>query len=246
LFEIRQGVGGEEAALWVRQLARMFTRYADRRHWACKVLSTSEAKAGGLKECILAISGAGASVLLDETGTHRIQRVSPTDSRGRVHTSAATVAVLAEPKKEDFVLDLNEVEIQTFHASGHGGQNINKLETAVRVRHRPSGLVVSMQDERYQARNRSKALRILAARLAARARLAAQTEERDLRRAQLGSGDRSVKMRTYDFPEGMVVDHRRGVRSNRLTDILDGDLDLLRPQGWKSLAPPPDVDCLPI
>jgi peptide chain release factor 1 len=230
IVEVRQGVGGDEAALWAAQVARLLRRYAERRGFAVEDLYRSESKGGGIKEEVFSVAGAGALALLDETGVHRVQRVSPTDSRGRVHTSAATVAVLEEAGT-DAPLDITEVAVTTFHASGNGGQNVNKVETAVRAIHRPTGITVSMQDERTQGRNREKALRVLAARVTARLKAARESVETETRRTQLGSGDRSQKRRTYDFPEGIVVDHLRGVKTSRLAAVLDGDLDLLRPPG---------------
>lgn len=228
IIEIRSGVGGEEAALWVRQIARMFIRYADRRHWSVEEISSNPSKGGGLKECILSIIGPGAAILLEETGIHRIQRVSPTDSRNRVHTSAASVAVLREPNRSEFVLNLDEVEIQFYRATGNGGQNINKRETAVRAHHLPTGIVVNIQDERQQEQNKAKALQILSARVAAELEEGKKREEVATRRGQLGSGDRSQKRRTYDFPENLVVDHLRKTRTPLLSEVLNGNLDLLR------------------
>lgn len=229
LVEVRKGVGGDEAALWAGSVARMLERFALRHGLEVEEVSLNANRGGGIKERILSVHGPGARSLLEpEAGVHRVQRVSPTDSKGRVHTSAATVAVLLEPEEAE-ALDLAEVELQYFCASGNGGQNVNKVETAVRARHLPTGMTVSIQDERSQGQNRERALQVLSARVAERRRQEIAAAETVTRRAQLGSGDRSQKMRTYDFPEGLAIDHKSGLKSKRLQEVLDGQLELLRP-----------------
>jgi peptide chain release factor 1 len=226
LVEVRPGVGGTEAAHWAAELAELLCRYCERLGILVEQLERNEASGGGIKSQLFAVRGKQAGRLLAESGVHRVQRVSAFDRKGRIHTSAATVAVLPEPDTTEFNLDENELKWQIFRSSGKGGQNVNKLETAVRLTHLPTGLTVSMQDERKQGQNRAKALRLMTARLAERkARQLAEVRAAD-RRGQVGSADRSQRRRTYDFPERIAVDHRSSKRAP-LDRVLAGELDLL-------------------
>ena len=228
IVEIRAGVGGEEAALFAHSLHRMYTMYAESRHWKVEMASLSETELGGVKEIAFTVEGAGAwSRLKFESGVHRVQRVPETESGGRVHTSTATVAVLPERETVEVELDPADIEMQVFRSSGAGGQHVNKTSSAVRLIHKPTGTVVECQQERSQFQNRDKAMRILASKLyeAEQERISSQYEER--RRSQVGSGMRNERIRTYNFPQGRVTDHRIGLTLYKLDNVMDGGLDEL-------------------
>jgi peptide chain release factor 1 len=226
IVEIRAGAGGDEAGLFAAELFRMYARYAERHRWKAEVLSSSATGIGGFKEIIFGIAGRGAySRLKYESGVHRVQRVPVTESSGRIHTSTATVAVLPEAEDVDVQIRPDELEIETYRAGGAGGQNVNKVETAVRIKHLPTGLIVSCQDERSQFQNREKAMRILRAHLLERAERAQAEAIARQRRQQVGTAERSEKIRTYNWPQNRVTDHRIGLSLHRLETILDGDLD---------------------
>ncbi len=228
VMEIRAGTGGEEAALFARDLCRMYLRYCERKGWKAEVVYESPSALGGYKEVILHISGKDSWKLLRyEIGVHRVQRIPVTESSGRIHTSAATVAVLPEAEERDVEIRDEDLEIETFRSSGPGGQHMQKNETAVRIRHKPTGFVVECQDERSQHQNKMKALRILKTRLLEMKRREQEAEIQKQRREQIKSGDRSDKDRTYNFVQNRVTDHRYNVTLYKLKDILDGDLDEL-------------------
>jgi peptide chain release factor 1 len=226
VLEIRAGTGGEEAALFAGNLLQMYTRYAERRRWKTEVLSSNPSELGGFKEVVLEVRGKGAySRLKHESGVHRVQRIPVTESGGRIHTSAATVAVLPEAEEVDVHIDPGDLEIDVFRSSGPGGQSVNTTDSAVRITHRPSGIVVAVQEERSQRQNKEKAMRYLRARLLTLAQDEQHREEAANRRAQVGTGDRSERIRTYNFPQNRVTDHRVGVSVHDLPAVLDGDLD---------------------
>lgn len=226
IVEIRPGAGGEEAALFARDLFRMYTRYAERKGWNLEVAEIHETDLGGIREVVFFVKGKNAyGILKYESGVHRVQRVPVTESGGRIHTSTATVAVLPEIEEKDIEIRPEDLKIETFRASGHGGQYVNKTESAVRITHLPTGIVVSCQNERSQYQNKQTALRILRARLY---QLQKEQKEREIsqkRKSQIGTGERSEKIRTYNFPQNRVTDHRINYTSYRLQEILDGDLD---------------------
>ncbi len=228
VMEVRGGVGGEEGALFAASLLRMYTMYAQSKGWKCDVVSCNETELGGIKECSMLIEGQGVySRLKFESGVHRVQRVPETESGGRIHTSAATVAVLPEAEDVEFTIDPKELQIDTYRASGAGGQHVNKTESAIRITHLPTGTVVECQDERSQYKNKEKAMRVLRTRLreADEARRAAAAAAE--RKSQVGSGDRSERIRTYNFPQGRVTDHRIGLTLYQIESILNGNLDEL-------------------
>jgi peptide chain release factor 1 len=226
IVEIRAGTGGDEAALFAGDLYRMLTKYAERRGFKAEPLSLSASPAGGFKEVTFAVKGEGAySVFKYEAGVHRVQRVPQTESQGRIHTSTATVAVLPEAEEVEVEIDPNELQVDVYRSSGPGGQSVNTTDSAVRITHKPTGLVVSMQDEKSQLQNREKAMRVLRARLYEMALRSQQEELAADRRAQVGTGERSEKVRTYNFPQGRVTDHRIKLTTHRLDEVLEGDLD---------------------
>jgi peptide chain release factor 1 len=226
VLEVRAGTGGEEASLFAATLFRMYTRYAERQGWRVEVLSSSPTGLGGFKEVIGLVQGPGAfSRLKFEGGVHRVQRVPVTEAQGRIHTSAVTVAVLPEAEDVEVALEDRDLRIDVFRSSGPGGQSVNTTDSAVRVTHLPTGLVVTCQDEKSQHKNKAKALKILRARLLERAQREQQSEIAASRRAMVGSGDRSEKIRTYNFPQSRVTDHRIGLTLHALERVLDGDLD---------------------
>lgn len=229
ILEIRAGTGGEEAALFVADCVRMYQNWANRKGWKCELLSCSSSDQGGYKECIMGVSGNQVFRFLQyEAGTHRVQRVPKTEAQGRIHTSAVTVAVLLEPDEtEKVVLDERELRIETYRASGAGGQHVNVTDSAVRIVHLPTGTVVTCQEERSQHKNKEKAMRLLSARIAEEQRRKAQEEMAQLRSSQVGSGDRSERIRTYNFPQNRVTDHRVHITLHSLDRVLEGDLDAL-------------------
>jgi len=226
VFEIRAGTGGEEAALFVADLARMYRLYAEKKNWKVEVLSSSPTEMGGYKEIIFLISGKDAyGKLKFERGVHRVQRVPVTESGGRIHTSAVSVAVLPEAEEVDVEIDPKDLRIDVFRASGPGGQHVNTTDSAVRITHIPTGIVVSCQDEKSQHKNKAKAMKVLRARLLEKARREQEEKIAEARRSMIGSGDRSAKIRTYNFPQGRVTDHRIGLTVYNLNEVLDGELD---------------------
>jgi peptide chain release factor 1 len=225
ILEIRAGTGGDEAALFASDLFRIYTRYSERKNWSFKVLDSSETGIGGFKEVILSIKGPGAFGMLKyESGVHRVQRVPKTETSGRVHTSAATIAVLPEAKDVDVSINESDLKIDTYRASGAGGQHVNKTESAIRITHLPTGLVVTCQDESSQHKNRAAALKVLKSRMLAAEEEKVASKRAAQRKSLVSTGDRSAKIRTYNFPQGRVTDHRINFTSYRLNEILDGDI----------------------
>jgi len=226
IFEIRAGTGGQEASLFAADLYRMYTKYTDQKGWTLETISSHESETGGFKEVIFSISGKGAAKRLKwESGGHRVQRVPATETQGRIHTSAATVAVLFEPKEVDVEIDPKDLKIDVFRSSGPGGQSVNTTDSAIRITHLPTGMVVICQDERSQLKNKYKAMRVLRARLAEKMRQEQFEKESLDRKLKVGSGDRSEKIRTYNYPDRRITDHRIGFTTHKLNFVMDGDLD---------------------
>ena len=226
IVEIRAGTGGDEAGLFAADLYRMYNRYAQRQNWKTEVIDLNETGIGAFKEIVFQVKGKAAySRFKHESGVHRVQRVPVTESSGRIHTSAATVAVLPEAEEVDIEVSQEDLQIDVFHASGHGGQNVQKVATAIRITHKPTGIVAVCQDERSQLKNKEKAMAVLRARLLAQETERQERERSDARRSQVGSGDRSERVRTYNFPQSRITDHRIGLTVHSLAQALDGDID---------------------
>jgi peptide chain release factor 1 len=228
VVEIRAGTGGDEAGLFASDLMRMYRLYAERQGWSMELMNVSEGIPGSIKEAIFTVKGRGAyGRLRYESGVHRVQRVPATESQGRIHTSAATVAVLPEAEEVDLQIDPNDLRIDVYRSSGPGGQSVNTTDSAVRITHIPSGLVVAIQDEKSQHKNKAKALKVLRSRLLDHMIAESEAKRARERKLQVGTGDRSAKIRTYNFPQSRVTDHRIGLTLYRLSEVLDGDLDEL-------------------
>jgi peptide chain release factor 1 len=249
ILEIRAGAGGDEASLFAQDLLRMYARFAEHKGWKFEVMDTSLSPIGGIKEAVANVRGKGVySRLKYESGVHRVQRVPKTEASGRIHTSTATVAVLPEADEIDIKLDPKDLKVEAFGSSGPGGQNVNRNYTAIRITHKPSGLVVSCQDEKSQHRNKEKALRVLRSRLMDIAQREQRAEIAQNRRSQVGTGERSEKIRTYNFPQSRVTDHRLNMSFHNLEALLDGDLDdlvgnlVLQSQAQALGEPPPNTD----
>ena len=226
IVEIRAGAGGDEAALFAAEIYRMYAKYAEGQRWRVEMMNLNENGLGGFKEAVFMINGNGAySRLKYESGVHRVQRVPETESGGRIHTSTITVAIMPEAEEIDFHLDLNDCKFDVFRASGNGGQCVNTTDSAVRLTHIPTGIVISCQDEKSQLKNKEKALKVLRARLYDMELQKQHDAEAEARKSQVGTGDRSEKIRTYNFPQGRVTDHRIKLTTHRLGEVLDGDLD---------------------
>jgi len=226
ILEIRAGTGGEEASLFAGDLFRMYAKYAEKKRWRVEIMNKTEGEKGGFKEIVAEIYGKGAySKLKYESGTHRVQRVPETEASGRVHTSAATVAILPEMEDVEVKIDQTDLRIDVFRASGHGGQSVNTTDSAVRLTHIPTGIVISMQDEKSQHKNKEKAMKILRAKLYEKYQYEQNQVRAEDRRNQVGSGDRSERIRTYNFPQGRMTDHRIGLTMYKLNEIIDGELD---------------------
>ncbi|UCD17231.1 MAG: peptide chain release factor 1 [Candidatus Zixiibacteriota bacterium] len=226
IVEIRAGTGGEEAAIFAADLYRMYTKYAEKKHWKIEILSTNPTGIGGLKEAVFLVNGESVyGSLKYESGVHRVQRVPVTESSGRIHTSAASVAVLLEAEEVDMEISENDLKVDVYRSSGPGGQSVNTTDSAVRITHLPTGTVVTCQDEKSQHKNKTKAMKVLRARLLDKAHEEQNREIARERKAMVGSGDRSAKIRTYNFPQSRVTDHRIGLTLHRLDEILEGDLD---------------------
>ncbi|MBR5718799.1 MAG: peptide chain release factor 1 [Clostridia bacterium] len=226
IIEIRAGIGGDEAALFGATLFRMYSRYAERHNFRLEIIDMNDTEIGGIKEAVFQINGKSAySRMKFESGVHRVQRVPETESQGRIHTSAATVAVLPEAEDVDVEINPNDIRIDTYRSSGAGGQHVNKTSSAIRITHMPTGIVVQSQDERSQIQNREKAMRVLKSRLYELYSTQAHDAEAETRRAMVGSGDRSAKIRTYNFPQSRVTDHRIGLTLYKLEAFIDGDMD---------------------
>jgi peptide chain release factor 1 len=228
MVEVRAGTGGQEASLFAADLYRMYVKYAAAKGWTVEHLSVNPTDLGGIKEAVFSVRGKDAYKRLKfESGVHRVQRVPTTEASGRIHTSAATVAVLFEPEETDLAIDVKDLKIDVYRSGGHGGQHVNTTDSAVRITHLPTGLVVTCQDERSQIKNRAKAMRVLRTRLLAEMSSRQQAARSEIRKSQVGSGDRSEKIRTYNFPDRRVTDHRIGFTSHQLEAIMEGALDEL-------------------
>ncbi|PJC36926.1 peptide chain release factor 1 [Candidatus Peregrinibacteria bacterium CG_4_9_14_0_2_um_filter_53_11] len=226
IMEVRAGTGGEEAALFAGELGRMYMRFAEGQRWKVELMSQSEASAGGTKEMIFSIKGNGAyGKLKYESGVHRVQRIPATEAKGRIHTSTATVAVLPEVEPVDIELKADDLEFDTYRAGGAGGQHVNKTESAVRITHKPTGIIVACQDERSQLQNRAKAMDIMRSRVYVHQKEVRDRERRNTRLAQIGTGERSEKIRTYNFPQDRVTDHRIGASFSNLPGIMEGNIE---------------------